>query len=167
MGSVIYSANPIQAFIGPLGTIALLLAIGLVGIGLTILRRKESKRTRLITGVLGGFLIIVSCVFAGITISSITGSTQTVSANLEDKRIAEDNCGDNGETCARYVLETTKNGQAYDFVVPQDAFNKAQLNTCYKFTYYPSKGLFANDTQSYQLINNTAQIETADPASCR
>jgi len=167
MGSVIYSVNPIQAFIGPLGTIALLFAIGLVGIGLTILRRRESKRTRVLTGVLGGFLMIVSCVYAGITLSSITGSTQSVSVNLADKRIVEDNCGDSGETCARYVLETTKNGQAFDFDVPQDAYNKAQVNTCYKFTYYPNKGLFANETQSYQLINNIAQIDTADPATCR
>jgi hypothetical protein len=120
-----------------------------------------------LVGILGIFLVLVSFITAAITMISITTGVQTVSAQLNTKTIAEDNCGDNGETCTRYVLETMSSATAYDFNVPQAAYDKAQVNTCYKFFYYPGKGLFSNDTNSYQQINNVSRIEVADPSGCQ
>jgi hypothetical protein len=167
MGSVIYSASPFQAFLGTFETVFFIFVISLVGVGIAFFKRNQSRSARLLVGVLGGFLLIVSLITAAFTLISVTKGALTVTANLNNKTIAKDICGDNGETCERYVLETTKNTIAYDFNVPQDAYDKAQLNTCYKFTYFPNKGLFSNDTNSYQQINNVSSIETADPAACR
>jgi hypothetical protein len=167
MGTVIYSASPIQALLGSLGPILLILALGLIAIGIAILRGGQSRGRRLLTGALGGFLVIVSVVVAIITFASITSATSTVSLNLDDKRVVEDNCGDNGETCSRYVLESTTSIRAYEFDVTQDAYDKAQVNTCYNFTYYPNKGLFSNDTSSFQQIDRIAQIESTDPVACQ
>jgi len=167
MGTVIYSASPIQAFLGAAGTILLIFVLGIAGIVAAALQRKQTRGVRTIMGTAGGFLLIVSCAYAAFTFLSASSGVQTVTANLDRKTIAQDNCGDNGETCARYVLETTTGANAYDFNVPQQAYDKAQVNTCYKFTYYPNKGLFASDSGSYQQINNVARIETADPASCQ
>ena len=167
MGTVIYSASPFQAFLGNFEGILFIFVIGLVGIGTAIFRRNQSRRARLLVGLLGVFLLIVSFVTAALTVSSVSSGVQTVTANLNNKTIAEDNCGDNGQTCQRFVLETFTKTIAYDFDVPQDAYDQAQLNTCYKFTYYPGKGLISNDPGSYQLINNVSRIETADPAACQ
>jgi hypothetical protein len=167
MGTVIYSASPFQAFLGTFEAVLFIFVIGLVGIGIAIFRRKQGRNTRLLTGILGAFLVIVSFVTASITFGSVSNGVQTVTANLNNKTIAEDNCGDNGETCQRFVLETTTNSITYDFNVPQAAYDNVQIDTCYKFTFYPNAGLFPNDTNSYQQINNVSRIETADPGACQ
>ena len=107
--------------------------------------------------------MIVSFVVALIILMSVSGGTRKVALNLDDKRIVEDN----GETCARYVLESTTSAAAYEFDVPQDVYEKAEVHTCYDFTYYPNKGLFSNDAMSFQQIDHIALIETADPAACQ
>jgi len=167
MGTVIYSANPFQAFLGSSGPVLFIFALGLVAIGLAIFRRRQSRGSRILTGVLGGFLVVVSFVVAVITLISVSSGTRKVALNLDDKRIVEDNCGDNGETCARYVLKSTTSATAYEFHVPKDVFEKAKVHTCYNFTYYPNRGLFSNDATSFQQIDHIAWIETADPAECQ
>ena len=58
MGTVIYSANPFQAFLGSSGPVLFIFALGLVAIGLAIFRRHQSRGSRILTGVLGGFLVV-------------------------------------------------------------------------------------------------------------
>jgi hypothetical protein len=166
MGTVIYSASPVQAFMGAASIILFLLGLGVVGIGVAIFRRGQSRGSRIGLGIAAVFLILVSIVYAGFSLASASGRTKSVVLNLDNKQVAEDNCGDNGETCARYVLESIASGTAYDFNVPQEAYDKAQVDTCYQFTYYPNNGLFSSSNDSYQQINNVARIETADPSSC-
>ncbi len=167
MGTVIYSASPLQAFLGSAGTILFLILLGIVAIGAAFFRRNQGRGPRLLLGGAGLVLLIAGCGFAAVTAASVSSGTQTVAVNLDNKRIVEDNCGDNGQTCSRYVLEATTSTTAYDFNVPADAYDKAQVNTCYKFTYYPNKGLFSSETAAYQQINNVIRIETADPSSCQ
>lgn len=167
MGTIIFTASPFQAFLGTFEAVLIVFVIGLVGLGIAIFRKKQGRTARIITGFLGILLVMVSFIIAGITLASVSNGVQTVTVSLDNKTIAEDNCGDNGETCKRFVLETTKNAVAYDFNVPQSAYDTVQVNTCYKFTYYPNKGLFSNAADSYQQINNVSRIETADPAACR
>jgi hypothetical protein len=167
MGTVIYSASPMQAFLAAAGTILFIFGLGIAGIAAAILQRKKARGTRLAMGAAGGILLVAGLVYAALTLTSAASPTQSVALNLDKKSIAEDNCGDNGETCKRYVLEATTNTTAYDFNVPQQAYEKAQVNTCYQFTYYANKGLLDNSSASYQEINNVARIETADPSICQ
>jgi hypothetical protein len=150
-----------------LETIALVFVIGLLGIGIALFRPNQGRGTRILVGILGVFLLIVSLITAGFTTVSISNGARTLTANLDKKTIAEDNCGDNGETCQRFVLETTRDAVAYDFNVPQAAYDGAQLNICYTFTYYLSNGLFPQDTNPYQQIDHVTRIETADPSACQ
>ncbi len=156
MGTVIYQASPFQTFLGSSGTILFLVVIGVVGIGMALLRRNQRRSTRILTGALGVFLLIVSCVLAALTFYSFTGGVRTVALRLDNKTIAEDNCGDNGETCARYVLSSTTSISAYNFDVPQSVYEKARVNGCYQITYYQKNGLF-NNSSSYQQIDNIAK----------
>lgn len=167
MGNVIYSAGPLQAFLGSLGTVGLLLGLGVVGIGAAILRRNQGTGSRIALGGAGVVLLLASVGVAVVALASASTGTRTVSVILDDKRVVQDNCGDYGQTCERYVLEATTSAVAYDFNVPRAAYDQAQVDACYQFTYYPNRGLFSSETAQYQQINNVARIETADPSSCR
>jgi amino acid transporter len=169
MGTVIYEASPFQAFLGSLGTILLLLVIGVVGIGIAIFRRNQRRSTRILTGALGVFLLIVSCVLAAFTLYSFSSGARTVAMRLDNKTIANDNCGDNGETCTRYVLSATTSTNAYDFDVPQSVYQKAKLKVCYQISYYQNMGFYGlwQNTGSYQRIDNITSIGLADPTACQ
>jgi hypothetical protein len=169
MGTVIYSASPFQAMLGPLGTVLFILGIGIIGIGVAIFRRNQSRGARIGIAAAGAFLLIVGIVYAGITLASASSGAQTVTVFLNNKTIAEDNCGDNGETCTRYVLETSNPTDSYDFNVPSEAYDVAQVNTCYDVSFYASKSPFsvAADTSSYHQVNSVTRIEVADAGACQ
>lgn len=169
MGTVIYSASPLQAFGGSLETILFILGMGVVGIGIAIFRRNQARGTRILTGALGVFLLIVGLVYAAITLASAASGAKTVAVRLNNKTIAQDNCGDNGETCTRYVLETSAGTVFYDFNVASDAYDRAQVNNCYQVTYYTSKSPFnvVADTSTYHQIDAVTRIEAADSAACQ
>jgi hypothetical protein len=170
MGTVIYSASPWQAFSGSLIAVALLLIIGVVSIGAAVLRRNEGKGSRVFMIVAGVLLVAGAAVLAAFTLVSIQSGTQTVAVRLNDKRIVSENCGQNGEsTCNRFVLETSAGAVPYDFDVASDAYNLAQVNTCYRITYYASGGLFssaATDPNAYHRIDAIARIEVAGDTDC-
>jgi len=170
MGNVIYSASPFQAFSGALWAILLLLGLGLFSLAAALLRRNQSSANRIITGVLGIFLLVIGCVVAAFTFISFSSGSQTVLLKFDNKAIANQTCGENGiSTCTFYVLSATTSTHAYDFDVSQDAYKKARLNVCYQITYYPNKGLFntSSDSDSYQSISSVSRIEAADPSACQ
>jgi hypothetical protein len=165
MGEVIYSAGPLQTFLWSFVIIAFLSILGIVGIGMAIFRRSEKTILRIAQGGAGLLLCMAGAVFAFIVARSlITGST-TIAVRLNDKQIAHDNCGDNG-TCTRYILETQSGSKFYDLEVTQEAYDKAQIESCYSVTYYPSNGLFGKpeNVDSYESVSNITLIETV---ACR
>ena len=163
MGEVIYSVSPLRAFMGSFGTATFLFVLGIVGIGMGILRRKEKALVRLVMAGAGIFLMIAGAVLGFITFRSMTGGSQTITAQLNDKQIANSNCGDDSSnsTCTRYVLETQSGSNFYDLDVTKETYEKAQVKSCYSVTYYPSNGLFGKSqySDSYQSISNITQIE--------
>ena len=167
MGTVIYSASPVQTFFGTAGTILFLLALGILGVAYAVFQRNQRRWSRLFTGAAGAVLLIAGAVYGAVTLASVSSASQSVVLKLDQKQIAVDNCGDNGETCKRYVLEATTSTTAYDFDVPQAAYDNAQVDSCYQFTYYVNRGIFANNTASYQRIDKVERIETADPSACQ
>ncbi len=169
MGTVIYSASPFQAMLGSLGTVLFIFGIGIIGIGVAIFRRDQSRGSRIAVGAAGVFLLMVGIIYAGITLGSAMRGAQTVTVILKDKIIAKDNCGEDGGTCTRYVLETSNHTTAYDFNVPSTAYEQAQVNACYTVSFYTSKSPFnvVADTSSYHQIDAVTRIEVADTAACQ
>ena len=166
VGNVVYTAGPLQAFLGSLGTIGLLLGLGVLGIGAAALIRNQGAGARIALGGAGTILLLAGAGMAVVTLASASAGTRVVSLTLDNKRLAEYNCGNNGETCERYVLEVTTSQVAYDFSVPKAAYDQAQVGVCYQFTYYPNQGLFSSVTAPYEMIDRVARIETADPSTC-
>jgi len=168
MDTVIYSASPLEAFGGLLGTILFMVVLGLIGLGAAIFQPKRGKGARIGLGIAGVFLLIAGCVTAVLTYRSISSGAETVAAHLNNKTIAHENCGDNGETCARYILETNTGGVSYDFVVNAQAYELAQVNTCYQVTFYKSKSPLsvAADVETYHRIEAITRIAVADGTAC-
>jgi hypothetical protein len=166
MGTVIYSASPMQAFFGMSATILIVLVLGIFGVGSALLGRNQKPLSRIVTGAMGALLLIVSGYSAVSTLAAASGPTQSVIMNLHNKRIAVDNCNE-GNTCTRYVLETLSSTKAIDFNVPKAAYDKAQVGTCYQFSFYANNGLFADSSAAYQQIDSVANIQAADPARCQ
>ena len=169
MGTVIYSASPLQAFAGLLGTVLFMAGIGIVGLIAAVFRKNQRKGARIAMGVAGVFLLIVSCVTAAFTYVSNISGAQTAAVHLNDKHNRQENCGDNGETCTRYILETNTGQVYYDFVVNAKAYELAQVHTCYQATFYKSKSPLnvTADLDTYHRIEAITRIETADPAACQ
>jgi hypothetical protein len=172
MGTEIYTASPLQAFLGSILTVLFLVLLGLVSIIMTIFNRKEKLLSRIFTIGLGAFLMLVGGVTAVITAQEYLTGSKTVIVKLNDKFIATDNCGD-GDTCERYVLETASGPtKFYDLNVSEDAYEKAQVRVCYEVTYYPAKSLLEQLTgestygESYEPIATITRIAVADAAAC-
>ena len=169
MSAVIYSVSPLWTFLNTFIGLGFLLVFGVVGLIFAVFRRKEKKITRIFMALLGLFLCTIGALGLGFTAVSMLTGTQTATVSLHNKRVAEDNCGDNGQTCTRYVLETTAGPKSYDFTVEQRAFDATEQGGCYRVTYYPNKGLFATDygTDLYVATSYVTQIERAEPGECK
>jgi len=169
MGTVIYSASPLQAMASTLGTVAFLIGLGIVGVGAAIFRQGQSKGARIALGIAGVFLILAGLVTGVISYTSLSSGAQTVAARLNDKHIRQESCGQDSEsTCTRYILETNAGDAYYDFVVNSQAYDQAQIDTCYQVSFYKSKSPFTvvADTDTYHRIEAVTRIEVADPAAC-
>jgi hypothetical protein len=166
VGNLIYSASPIQAFLPQLVTAVVLIGAGVGGILGAGILRKQRAGSRVLMGVAGAFLLLDGAVMASLTFRAVSGRAQSISLSVDNKRVVEQSCGDNGETCPHYVLEATTSEAAYDFDVPQKAYDAIEVDQCYSFTFYPSGGLFASDESSYHSISSVTRIETADPSAC-
>jgi hypothetical protein len=103
-----------------------------------------------------------------VTFRSMTSAAQTVAVRLDDKSVAQDNCGD-GDTCSRYVLEMLGGPKAYDVQVSESTYEQAQVGSCYQLTYYPGGGLFGASeyADAYEYISYVARIEAVDAALCQ
>jgi hypothetical protein len=168
MGTVIYSASPLQAFQGLVITVLVIVVLGVLGLAAATFQSKRGKGARIAMGIAGSLLLIAGFATAAFTFITISSGAETVSARLNDKTIAQENCGDNGETCARYILETNVGDVAYDFVVNSQTYDLAQANTCYQVTFYKSKSPLnvAADANNYQRIETITNIVVADTSAC-
>ena len=168
MGAVIYSASPLRAMLGSFAGVVLFFGIGGIGILAAIFRKSQGKTARIIMGLAGAFLLVVGVILAGYTLVSLSSGTQSVTVYLNDKTTSESPCGDDS-TCTNYILETSAGAEQYDFNVPQDAYNAAQINTCYQIDFYRAKSFFnlSVETETYHQVNSVTRIEVADPSACQ
>ena len=168
MGTVLYSASPFESLFSVLGTPIGLLVLGIIGLGWAITNRNQGRGSRIGAGIAGGFLVIVGLIYGALSLGSLLRGGTTVSVLLNSKQVAQDNCN-NGDTCTRYVLETSTENVYYDFDVPSGVYDAAQINTCYQISYYDSRSPFnvAADTQGYHQVSAVTRVQLVDPSTCK
>jgi hypothetical protein len=156
MDPVIYSASPIQAFLGNIGGIAFMLFLAVAGAGWAIFNRKESKAARIAAGCASVVLLVAGAATGFFSITSALSGDQTVTVTLDRKREVTRSC-ENGP-CTSFVLETHAGQIYYDFTVPRDAYDRAEEDACYDITYYPPSSM-RDSTATYQAASNITRIE--------
>jgi hypothetical protein len=167
MENVIYSVSPLQVNLGSLGMIAFFMALGLGGLASAVFGRGQSGLARLAPGAIGVFLLLVGAAMGFVTYRTMTGGVRTAEVRLYDKFVAQDNCGDGG-TCARYVLETRSASKFFDIPVDEAAYEKAQIDGCYRLTYYPGGGLLgpAENADTWESISSVLKVELIESSLC-
>ena len=168
MGEVIYAASTLKAFLASFVLVLVLFLLGLMGVLNGIFRRKEKTFVRFARGCAGVFLWLIALAFVFVLFRSITSGSEMITVHVNDKQIAHDNCGDNS-TCDRYILETQSGSNSYDLEVSKEAYDRAQLDSCYEVTYFSGKGFFGplgssnqpKNENTYQSISTITRIETA------
>jgi hypothetical protein len=168
MDDVLYSASPMQTFLGSFGMIAFLFVLGAAGLGFALLRRQESKAARLATGVAGAFLVLIAVATTLITVARIATGSETVAIHVNDKLVAQDNCGDGG-TCERFVLETQSATNFFDVQVNRATYEQVQVGGCYQLTYYPGRSVLGGSEygSTYQYIANITNLAVAEASACQ
>jgi hypothetical protein len=168
MENVIYSVTPLRVFLGSLGMIAFFIVLGLGGLASATFDRKQAALARFAIGGVGGFLLLVGAAMGFVTYRTMNSAAQTVAVRLNDKIVARDNCS-NGGTCTRYVLEMQGGSKFYDVQVDENAYEQAQVQGCYRLTYYPGGGLFGppENADTYASISSVLQVEAAGSALCQ
>lgn len=168
MGEVIYAASTLKAFLASFIVLGILFLLGLIGVLNGIFRRNEKTFVRFARGCAGVFLWMIALAFVFVLFRSITSGSEIITIHVNDKQVAHDNCGDNS-TCDRYILETQSGSKFYDLEVSKEAYNKAQVDSCYKVTYFSGKGFFGpfgssnqpENENTYESISTITRIETA------
>ena len=166
MRETVYSVNAFQAFFKSNLTALMVLGVGAVGVFAALVQKEQGRAARLAMAGAGIFLLLVGAVMAALSLLSARSATQTVPVTVDKKRVVEETCGDFGQTCNRYVLESVTASVAYDFSVPAEAFEATQEGGCYEITYFPPTGMFADPSARYQRIENVANIVRVDPVTC-
>lgn len=177
METVIYSASPIEAFLGIIITIGFFFVIGGGGFLLAIFRRKSKrKRTsetveRVALGYTSVILLLAGALMTFVSINTFFTGDNTVVVIVDNKRIVESNCdtSTNSRTCTSYVVETHTEQKYYDFSIPENVWEEMQVNSCYQVTYYPPQSLLGEYLQkedtsssSYESASTITSIETAN-----
>jgi hypothetical protein len=155
MDPVIYSASPIQAFLGSIGGVAVMVFLGIAGAGWAAFNRRESKVARIAAGCASVVVLVAGAAVAFFTITSAMGGDKTVTVTLDRKREVTRNC-DNGP-CTHFVLETHDARIYYDFTVARNAYDKAEEGACYAVTYYPPNSVQAE--AAYRSASTITRIE--------
>jgi hypothetical protein len=168
MDSIIYSTSPLGTFANTFLAIGAILAFGLIGIIYAVAKPNQTKGARLGLGLAGAFLCLVGGVTTIVTFVNMATKSQTATAILNTKTIAEDTCGEDS-TCKRYLLEMTAGPKSYEFTVAERAYNAALEGGCYQVTYYPNQGLFASGygTDQYVATSYIIRIAQARPGDCQ
>jgi hypothetical protein len=167
MENIIYTASPLQAFLGDGITTIVLGLMGVIGTLWAIFGRKEKPLARLGTGCASIILLLASMgVVISIFMTLQTGAV-TVTVKLNDKRVIERKCSSNNSwrKCTYYVLETNAGQKFIDFTIPQEAFDKTQIGFCYAATYFPNKPLLGDYLPKekyadlYESVSTITRIE--------
>jgi hypothetical protein len=165
---LIYSASPWIAFTNTFIEAGVVLGFGIVALVYAFAKRKQGRRAILGMIIAGAFLTLMGLLMLGVTARNMLTSTQTTTALLNQKTVAQDNCNE-GDTCTRYILGMTAGPKSYDFTVGSQTFAATHKGTCYQVTYYPNQGLFAADTSTdlYVATSYVTRLAEAAQGACQ
>jgi len=164
VNNLLYSVTPLQAFSGTIAGVALLLVLGLGLILLTLFNRKDSVWKKLGNIFLGLFIFLCGFLLMFGAYRQYQGGDKITLVQVLGKKEVTTWC--NKRFCTDYVVDTSDDQRNYVFDLKKDVWKEIEVNSCYRFTYYPIKPIFAEyleggDTNPslYETTGDITQIE--------
>ena len=164
MDNMLYFVTPLQAFSGMIAGVVIMIIVGL-GISIVaVFNRKDSIWKKLGNILIGLFVLLSGFLLMYGAYRQYQGGDETTLAQVLEKNEVRDWCGK--RFCTDYVLDTSDGQKNYVFDLKKDVWNQVEVNSCYRFTYYPIKPILAEyleggDTNPslYETTGTITQIE--------
>jgi hypothetical protein len=168
---VIYTASPLKAFFGSLFYIGFCFVLGVGNLLLNYIPRKK-RRTgffgRHAPGCLAVFILMIGIVIAIATFNSYQNGDKTVDVKAMEKHERVVKC--NEIYCREYTVETTDGEKYYVFGLSKETWEMIEVDSCYRFTYYPLKPLLADylkeENEYPSLYEATGYITLIEKSGC-
>ncbi len=164
MDNLLFSVTPLQAFSGTIAGVVLLLVLGLGLPVFSIFNRKDSIWKKIGNILLGLFLLLIGLLLMYTSYRQYQGGDKTSLVQVLEKKEVTRWC--RIRNCTEYVIDTSDGQKNYAFDLKKDIWSAIEVNSCYRFTYYPIKPLFAEyleggDTNPslYETTGDITQIE--------
>ncbi len=164
MDSLLYSVTPLWAFSGSIAGIVVMFILGLGIPVFAIFNRKDSIWKKFGNIVLRLFLLLASLLLLYGSYRQYQGGDKTTLVQVMEKNAVRDWCGK--FFCTDYIVDTSDGQRNYVFDLKKDVWNQVEVNSCYSFTYYPIKPIFAEymqggdtDPSLYETTGEITQIE--------
>jgi len=164
MDNFLYSVTPLQAFSGTIAGIALLLVLGFGLPAFSIFNRKDSVWKKIGNTLLGLFLLLVGLLMMYTSYRQYQGGDKTALVQVQEKNEVTTWC--RNRFCTDYVVDTSDGQRSYVFDLKKSIWNMVEVNSCYRFTYYPIKPLLAEYLEGgdvnpslYETTGDITQIE--------
>jgi hypothetical protein len=161
---MLYSVTPLQAFSGMIAGVVIMIIVGLGFPIISIFNRKDSIWKKLGNILLGLFVLLSGFLLMYGANRQYQGGDETTLVQVLEKNEVRDWCGK--RFCTDYVVDTSDGQKNYVFNLKKDVWNQVEVNSCYRFTYYPVKPILAEyleggDTNPdlYETTGTITQIE--------
>ncbi|MFN8383768.1 MAG: hypothetical protein U0V02_17655 [Anaerolineales bacterium] len=168
MDNLLYSVTPLWAFSGSISGVIVMLILGLGLPVFAIFNRKDSIWKKLGNILLGLFILLAGLTLMYGTYRQYQGGDKTILVQVLEKNAERDWCGK--FFCTDYIADTSDGQRNYVFYLKKDVWNLIEVNSCYRFTYYPVKPLLAEyldggDTNP-SLYETTGEITQIEKVNC-
>lgn len=168
---IIYTASPLKAFSGSLFYIGFCFILGIGNLLLNYLprrRRREGFFKRHALGCLAVFILMIGVVIAVATFNTYQNGDKTIGVKALEKHERVVKC--NKSYCREYTVETTDGEKYYVFGLSKTTWERIEVGSCYRFTYYPLKPLLADylqeENERPSLYETTGDITRIERTGC-
>jgi hypothetical protein len=168
MDNFLYSVTPLQAFSGSIAGVVVMVILGFAIPVFAIFNRRDSVWKKLGNILLGLFILLSGFLLLYGSYRQYQGGDKTTFVQVMEKNEVRDWCGK--RFCTDYVIDTSDGQRNYVFDLKKDVWNQVEVNSCYRFTYYPIKPLLAEyleggDT-NLSLYETTGEITKIEKVNC-
>lgn len=168
MDNMLYSVTPLWAFSGQIAGVVVMLILGFAIPIFAIFNRKDSIWKKLGNILLGLLILLSGFLLMYGAYRQYQGGDKTTLVQVMEKNEVRDWCGK--RFCVDYVLDTSDGQRNYVFDLKKDVWNQVEVNSCYRFTYYPVKPIFAEYMQGGDtdpgLYETTGDITRIEKVNC-
>jgi hypothetical protein len=123
---------------------------------LALFDRKESVSKKVVTVFLGMIILATGILIMLGSYRQYQSGEKTILVQALEKRESTGWC--NRSLCTDYIAETSDGEKRYLFNLKEKIWEKVEVDSCYRFTFFPFQPLFNTAYQYPSLYETTGEI---------